>query len=40
MEIKDNGKSFEVERFLHTKRNGRLKLLGMRERVGMIGTFF
>jgi signal transduction histidine kinase len=40
MEIKDNGKSFEVERVLHTKRNKRLGLLGMRERVEMVGGSF
>jgi signal transduction histidine kinase len=35
--IKDNGKSFEVERVLHAKKNKRLGLLGMRERVEMVG---
>jgi signal transduction histidine kinase len=37
MRIKDNGKSFEVERVLRSKGNGRLGLLGMRERVEMVG---
>ena len=35
--IKDNGKSFQVERVLHAKTNKRLGLLGMRERVEMVG---
>jgi len=35
--IHDNGKSFQVERVLHTKTNKRLGLLGMRERVEMVG---
>lgn len=35
--INDNGKSFQVERVLHAKKNRRLGLLGMRERVEMIG---
>lgn len=40
MEIKDNGKSFSVERMLRTRRRKRLGLLGMRERMGMIGGNF
>jgi PAS domain S-box-containing protein len=40
MEIADNGKSFEVERVLHAKTNQRLGLLGMRERVEMVGGDF
>ena len=40
MEIKDNGKSFEVERVLPARRNKRLGLLGMRERVEMVGGRF
>jgi signal transduction histidine kinase len=40
MKIKDNGKSFEVERVLFAKRNKRLGLLGMRERVEMVGGSF
>jgi signal transduction histidine kinase len=35
--IKDNGKSFQVQRVMHSKRNKRLGLLGMRERVEMVG---
>ena len=35
--IQDNGKSFQVERVLHAKANKRLGLLGMRERVEMVG---
>ena len=37
MQIKDNGQSFEVERVLRAKKYQRLGLLGMRERVEMIG---
>jgi len=37
MEIRDDGKSFNVERVLRSKGNGRLGLLGMRERVEMVG---
>ncbi len=40
LEITDNGKSFEVERVLHAKKNQRLGLLGMRERVEMVGGNF
>jgi signal transduction histidine kinase len=41
MEIKDDGRSFQVERILHARGNKRLGLLGMRERVEMVGgTFF
>jgi len=40
MEIKDNGKSFPVERVLFAKKNNRLGLLGMRERVEMVGGSF
>jgi signal transduction histidine kinase len=40
MEISDNGKSFSVERALHAKGNKRLGLLGMRERVEMVGGSF
>ena len=40
MEITDNGKSFEVERVLHAKRSKRLGLVGMRERVEMVGGIF
>jgi signal transduction histidine kinase len=40
MKIKDNGRSFSVERMLNAKRNNRLGLLGMRERVEMVGGRF
>lgn len=40
MEIKDNGKSFQVERVLRAKKSMRLGLLGMRERVEMVGGIF
>ncbi len=40
LEIKDDGKSFDVERVLHAKKFIRLGLLGMRERVEMIGGQF
>ena len=37
MEIKDNGKSFKVKPTLLTKTNKRLGLVGMRERIEMVG---
>jgi signal transduction histidine kinase len=37
MSIKDDGQSFDVKRVLHSKGNGRLGLLGMRERLEMVG---
>jgi signal transduction histidine kinase len=40
MEIHDNGKSFAVERVLAAKKMKRLGLLGMRERVEMVGGSF
>jgi len=40
MTIKDDGKSFDVKRLLRTKGNERLGLLGMRERVEMVGGKF
>jgi signal transduction histidine kinase len=40
MSIKDDGKSFEVDRVLHGKGNKRLGLLGMRERLEMVGGHF
>jgi two-component system sensor histidine kinase DegS len=40
MEVKDNGKSFEVQRVLSAKRHKGLGLLGMRERVEMVGGHF
>lgn len=40
MEVKDNGCSFDVEAAMHGHRNKHLGLLGMRERVEMIGGTF
>jgi signal transduction histidine kinase len=40
MKIRDNGKSFKVERVLHGKGKKRLGLLGMRERLEMVGGRF
>ncbi|MGB8479610.1 MAG: sensor histidine kinase [Acidobacteriaceae bacterium] len=40
MKIKDDGKSFQVERVLNSKGSQRLGLLGMRERVEMVGGTF
>ena len=40
LKIKDDGRSFQVQRVLHAKRNHRLGLLGMRERVEMVGGSF
>ena len=40
MEICDNGKSFHVVETLHAKNNRRLGLIGMRERIEMIGGRF
>lgn len=40
MEIQDDGKSFDVERVLFAKRHKRLGVLGMRERVEMLGGSF
>ena len=40
LEIHDNGKSFNVERVLRGKGSKRLGLLGMRERVEMVGGRF
>jgi signal transduction histidine kinase len=36
MRITDNGKGFQPERSAHGKKNRRLGLLGMRERVEMV----
>lgn len=40
MKITDNGKSFEVERVLHARSQKHLGLLGMRERLEMVGGRF
>jgi len=37
MEVSDNGKAFDVKRVLSSKTNKRLGLVGMRERVEMMG---
>ena len=40
MKISDNGKGFQKERLLHSKKSKRLGLLGMRERLEMVGGSF
>jgi signal transduction histidine kinase len=40
MEIRDNGKGFDVERVLFARARNRLGLIGMRERVEMVGGTF
>ena len=40
MKIKDNGRSFEVEKVLNARGHKRLGLLGMRERLNMVGGRF
>jgi signal transduction histidine kinase len=40
MKITDDGKSFQVERTLHANNGKRLGLLGMRERLEMVGGKF
>jgi signal transduction histidine kinase len=40
LKIKDDGKSFNVERTLHANGGKRLGLLGMRERLEMVGGKF
>jgi len=40
LKIKDNGKSFQAQRVMHSKRNTRLGLIGMRERLEMVGGNF
>ena len=40
MKIKDDGKSFHVDRVLHGNGSRRLGLLGMRERLEMVGGHF
>jgi signal transduction histidine kinase len=40
MKIKDNGKGFQKERVLHAKKGNRLGLIGMRERLEMVGGKF
>jgi two-component system sensor histidine kinase DegS len=40
MKIKDDGKSFQVDRVMHFRGRKRLGLLGMRERLEMVGGTF
>ena len=40
MTIKDDGKCFHAERVLHANKGKRLGLLGMRERLEMVGGNF
>ena len=40
MKIRDDGKSFQVDHMLNARKNKRLGLLGMRERVEMVGGSF
>jgi signal transduction histidine kinase len=40
MMIRDDGKSFHVQRMMNARKNKRLGLLGMRERVEMVGGSF
>jgi signal transduction histidine kinase len=40
MEMKDNGKGFEVDRVRFAKRHKRLGRLGRRERVELVGDSF
>jgi two-component system sensor histidine kinase DegS len=40
MTIKDNGKRFHEKRVLHAQKSKRLGLLGMRERLEMVGGNF
>jgi signal transduction histidine kinase len=40
MEIRDDGRAFDAERVLDSRRNKRLGLIGMRERVEMVGGTF
>jgi PAS domain S-box-containing protein len=40
MKVQDDGKSFQAQHILHSKRNQRLGLIGMRERLEMVGGSF
>ena len=40
MQIKDDGKSFDAEQTLRAGKSRRMGLLGMRERVEMVGGSF
>jgi len=40
MEIKDDGKAFDVEKMWRVRKSRHLGMLGMRERVEMVGGTF
>ncbi len=40
LQIKDDGRAFEVERMMHARKSKRLGLVGMRERMEMVGGRF
>jgi signal transduction histidine kinase len=40
MKIKDDGKSFQLNRLMQVRGSKRLGLLGMRERLEMVGGLF
>jgi signal transduction histidine kinase len=40
MKIKDDGKGFQEQRVLRARKNNRLGMLGMRERLEMVGGHF
>ena len=40
MRIHDDGRAFDVERLLRSRKSNRMGLLGMRERVEMVGGTF
>jgi signal transduction histidine kinase len=40
MKISDDGRSFDVQRVMHSRKNNHLGLLGMRERLEMVGGHF
>ncbi|MBU4460457.1 MAG: sensor histidine kinase [Verrucomicrobia bacterium] len=40
LQVRDDGKSFDAERILHARKIGRMGLLGMRERIEMVGGTF
>jgi len=40
LRIHDDGRGFDVERLLHSRKNRRMGLIGMRERVEMVGGTF
>jgi PAS domain S-box-containing protein len=40
LKVRDNGKSFQAQRVMRSRRNTRLGLIGMRERLEMVGGSF